>query len=148
MDKFKILYFFMLLYSFPSFWHERAAFPRSLFGRRHSGVVVWASSFGRRRSGGRLLANDVVATIFISLFFFFRFPPLFPPVLFPPSRPFLIEGVLRSKNLFSESGQEHPKYKRKTSFQTPSTILGPLVAILVLTGSAALQAVSKCPQRC
>ena len=54
-----------------------------------------------RRSGGRLLANDVVATIFISLFF-----PFFP---FPPSRPFLIEGVVGSKNLFSESCLECPK---------------------------------------
>ena len=47
--------------------------------------------------------NDVVATIFIRLFFFF------PPFLFSPSRPFLIEGVLGSKNLFSESCLERPK---------------------------------------
>ena len=59
----------------------------------------------RRSSGRRSTAgNDVVATIFIRLFFFF---PLFFPVFFflffSPSRPFLIEGVLGSKNLFSES---------------------------------------------
>ena len=38
----------------------------------------------------------------------------FPPLL----RHFLIEGVLRSKNLFSECWQEHPK------FQTPLATLG------------------------
>ena len=54
-----------------------------------------------RRSGGRLLANDVVATIFISLFFF-------SPVFFSPSSTFLIEGVLGSKNLISESCLERP----------------------------------------
>ena len=41
------------------YWYERAAFQRSLFGRCPS--------------SGRLLANDVMATIFISLFFFFFF---------------------------------------------------------------------------
>ena len=62
-------------------WRERAAFQRSAFGRSTAG-------------------NDVVATIFIRIFFFF-FPPFF--FRFSPSRPFLIEGVLGSKNLFSES---------------------------------------------
>ena len=72
------------------FWRERAAFQRSTAG------------------------NDVVATIFIRiflLFFFTRFFPVF-SVFFPffsPSRPFLIEGVLGSKNLFSESCLECPK---------------------------------------
>ena len=50
------------------FWHERAAFQ-------------W-SSFGRCPSGSRLLANDVVATIFISLFFFSPFPSPLPRFLF------------------------------------------------------------------
>ena len=62
-------------------------------------------AFGRSTAG-----NDVVATIFIRLFFFFPFFfPVFFPVFFSPSRPFLIEGVLGSKNLFSESCLERPK---------------------------------------
>ena len=65
------------------YWHKCAAFQRSVFGRSTAG-------------------NDVVATISISLFLFF-------PVFFPPSWPFLIEGVLGSKNLFSESWSELPK---------------------------------------
>ena len=75
-------------------WRERAAFQRSAFGRSTAG-------------------NDVVATIFICLFSFFFiyfFFPFFSPFFFPPpSRPFLIEGVLRSKNLFRESCLERPK---------------------------------------
>ena len=66
------------------FWRERAAFQQSAFGRSTAG-------------------NDVVATIFIRIFSCFFSPP------FPPSRPFLIEGVLGSKNLFSESCLERPK---------------------------------------
>ena len=65
------------------YWRERAAFQRSAFGRSTAG-------------------NDVVATIFIFIFFLFF-------LFFPPSRPFLIEGVLGSKNLFSESCLERPK---------------------------------------
>ena len=66
-------------------WHERAVFQQSAFGRSTAG-------------------NVVVATIFIIRFFFFS-------VFFsPPSRPFLIEGVLGSKNLFSESWLERPQY--------------------------------------
>ena len=49
-----------------------------------------------RRSTG----NDVVATISAIIFHFTIFSP--------PSRPFLIEGVLGSKNLFSESGSKWP----------------------------------------
>ena len=67
-----------------NFWRERAVFQRSAFGRSTA-------------------SNDVVATISICLFFFFS------PVFFSPSRPFLIEGVLGSKNLFSESCLECPK---------------------------------------
>ena len=51
-----------------------------------------------RRSGGRL-ATTLVATIFIIIFF---------PRFFSPSSPFLIEGVLGSKNLFSESDSKCP----------------------------------------
>ena len=54
-----------------------------------------------RRSGGQL-ATTLVATknVFIFFFLFFSF--------FSPSSPFLIEGVLGSKNLFSESGSKWP----------------------------------------
>ena len=60
-------------------WRERAAFQWSAFGRSTAG-------------------NDVVA-LFSSVF----------PRFSPPSRSFLIEGVLGSKNLFSESCLESPK---------------------------------------
>ena len=43
---------------------------------------------------------------------------------FSPSRPFLIEGVLGSKNLFSESCLKWPITLGWTPFQTPSAILG------------------------
>ena len=82
--------FFTFLCTYPYlflFWHEHAAFQRSAF----------------RRSTA---CNDVVATIFIRLFFFFS---IFSPRFFPLSRPSLIEGVLGSKNLFSESCLERPK---------------------------------------
>ena len=65
-------------------WHERAAFQRLAFGRLIAG-------------------NDVVATILISVFL----RSLFSSSLLP--LPFLIEGVLGSKNLFSESWPERPK---------------------------------------
>ena len=53
---------------------------------------------------GQLTAgNDVVATILISLFFSSVFSVFFPPLL-----PFLIEGVLGSKNLFIKSWPERP----------------------------------------
>ena len=55
-----------------AYLHEREAFQRSAFG--------WSTA-----------GNDVVATIIIRVFF---------PVFFsPPSRPFLIEGVIGTKNL-------------------------------------------------
>ena len=54
-------------------------------------------AFGRSTVG-----NDVVATIFIRLIFSFF------SVFFSPSRPFLIEGVLGSKNLFCKSCLECP----------------------------------------
>ena len=67
-----------------------------------------------RRSGGRL-ATTLVATKNVIIFFFFS----------PPSLPFLIEGVLGSKNLFSESCSEWPITYVYTPFQTPSAILWP-----------------------
>ena len=64
------------------YWHERAAFQRLAFGRSTAG-------------------NDVVATKNNIFFFFFLF--------FSPLSTFLIEGVLGSKNLFSESCLDRPK---------------------------------------
>ena len=62
---------------------------------------------GRRCSrsplGGRL-ATTLVATIFIIIFSIFHFFHS----IFSPSQPFLIEGVLGSKNLFCESGSKWP----------------------------------------
>ena len=66
-------------YYFLLFWHERSALQLV-------GVAV-----------GRL-ATTLVATIFIICFPFFS----------PPSSPFLIEGVLGSKNLFGKSWSERP----------------------------------------
>ena len=53
----------------------------------------------------RLTGNDVSGHYFHHYFF--------PPVFFSPSSPFLIEGVLGSKNLFSESYSEQPYYLRE-----------------------------------
>ena len=67
---------------------------------------------GRRCSrsplGGRL-ATTLVATIFIIIFSIFHFFHS----IFSPSQPFLIEGVLGSKNLFSESCLKWPHYYRE-----------------------------------
>ena len=60
------------LYSSGVCWHERASFQQSSFGRLTAG-------------------NDLVATILISLFFSTLCSS------FPPLLPFLIEGVLGSK---------------------------------------------------
>ena len=64
---------------------------------------------GRRCSrsplGGRL------ATTLVDRYFHHYFPFFFPH-FFSPSRPFLIEGVLGSKNLFSESCVKWPHYYR------------------------------------
>ena len=73
------------------YWHERRRCSRS-------------------PSGGRL-ATTLVDRYFHHYFFFF-----FPFFFFPfhsPSRPFLIEGVLGSKNLFSESCLKWPHYYRE-----------------------------------
>ena len=53
--------------------------------------------------------------------------PIFTILFFSPSQPFLIEGVLRLKNIFSESWREHPN--------TCWPFWGPLVAILDFWGS-------------
>ena len=59
-----------------------------------------------RRSGGRL-ETTLVATKKVFNFLNFFFFPFFSRFS-PPSSPFLIEGVLGSKNLFSESGSKWP----------------------------------------
>ena len=60
------------------------------------GTSVWRSS---RSAFGRSTGNDVVATINVIIFFLFFLFFFFSS----PSSTFLIEGVLGSKNLFSES---------------------------------------------
>ena len=50
----------------------------------------------------RLTGNNVSGHYFCR--YLFIFSPLFPVFFLPPSQPFLIEGELGSKNLFSESG--------------------------------------------
>ena len=59
---------------------------------------------------GSTAGNDEVATnnVILFLFFFFLFFSFFSFFFFPSST-FLIEGVLRSKNLLSESCLERPK---------------------------------------
>ena len=104
-------------------WRERAAFQRSAFGRSTAG-------------------NDVVATIFIRLFLFF--PPRF---FSSPSRPFLIEGVLGSKNLFSKVAWNAQKPRGRHISRPRRPFWGPLAAILDFAGGAALQAVRHC-RRC
>ena len=59
----------------------------------------------------------------------FLFIPVFPPVFFlffSPSRPFLIEGVLGSKNSFSESCLECQKKLRVDTFPGPIDHFGAL----------------------
>ena len=86
-----------------TYWHERAAFQRSAFGRLTAG-------------------NDVVAIIIISLFFFF-------PVFFPQSQPFLIEGVLGSKKLIQRK-LLRMKLRGRHLSRPCRPFWGPLMAIL------------------
>ena len=72
-------------------------------------------------------AYSIVMLVFFTFFHFFA-----------PSRTFFIEGVLVSLNLFYESCLEC----LITQGETPSAILGPLVAILEFAGVGALQVVS------
>ena len=77
-----------------------------------------------RRSTG----NDVSGHYFRRYFLFFFF-------FFSPSSTFLIEGSrIRSKNFLSESGSKQPNTQGYTPFQNPSTILGPMAAILDYEG--------------
>ena len=62
--------------------------------------------FSRSAFGGRL-ATTLVSGLLKHLYSIFFFP-LAPPLLTPLLRPFLIEGVLGSKNLFSKSCLERP----------------------------------------
>ena len=69
------------------------------------------------QSTGNDVSGHYFRHYFLLFFSFFIFSP--------PSRPFLIEGVLVSKNLFSESCLKWPITLGWTPFQTPSAILGP-----------------------
>ena len=66
---------------------------------------------------GARLETRLVATI--SAVIFFSFSPCV-----TPSLSFLIDGVLRSKNLFSKSCSEYHIYLGYTSFRLPSAFLG------------------------
>ena len=60
-----------------------------------------------------VVGNDASAPLFSQLFFtIFHFP------IFSLSQPFLVEGVIRSKNLFSEEGKTKKlELKYKTLFK-------------------------------
>ena len=73
-------------------------------GRSITSVFFWQERHCSWSPSGGWLARTLVATISIVFFFFFRVSP---------SRPFLIEGVLGSKNLFRESWRERPHYYRE-----------------------------------
>ena len=92
--------------NFCSFLLDFSTLPQVISASQRFGYVVLEHFWNVTRTWILSTAgNNVVATIFISLFFFvpvFLFP-------FPPSRPFLIEGVLGSKNLFSKSCLECPQ---------------------------------------
>ena len=84
-------------------WHQTLIEALTSEVPLQSPVGGGQKSFQRSAIGWSTAGNDVLATIIIGRFSFF------PPPIFPPSRPFLIEGVLGSKNLFSESCLECPK---------------------------------------
>ena len=67
----------------------------------------------------------------------------------PPFFLFLLRRNLFSKRECSDQKTYLAKVEGSAQkpFQTPSTILGPLAAIVGFAGGVALQAVSKCPQR-
>ena len=95
-----------------------------------------------RRSSGRCSGGRLLAMMYWPLFSLV-FSIFFPPVFFPPSRPFLIEGVLGSKNLFSESCLERPKNLGVDTFPDPVGHFGaPWGPYWILQ---ALQVVSECP---
>ena len=80
-------------------------------------------------------------------FFSFPSPPptffLFPPLLWS----FLREGVLGSKNLFSEVDRSTQKPTGSHLSRHHRPFWGPLAAILEFAGFAALQAGRECPVR-
>ena len=89
------LFFILLFPDFPK--HHQYTFVIGMSVRCSSRSV-----FGR--STGNDVSGHYKRHYFFSIFFFSS--SIFP---FSPSRPFLIEGVLGSKNLFSESCLERPK---------------------------------------
>ena len=83
---------------------------------KHSQLIPAYSIFdtsGRRCS--RSPSGSRLATTLVDRYFhhYFLFPFFFPFFFHFPSRPFLIEGVLGSKNLFSESCLKWPHYYRE-----------------------------------
>ena len=87
-----------------------------------------------RRSGGRL-AMMLVATMNIIIFF-------------SPSQPFLIQGVLGSKENYFAKVKASAQKPGGTHLSRPRRpFWGPLVAILDFAGCVALQVVSECPRR-
>ena len=101
-------------------WYERAVFQQSAFGSSTAG-------------------NDIVATIFIILFFCLF--PVFSPLTFSYRRSVRIQKLILRKLAGA------PKNIGVGTFPDPVRHLGPLAAILDLPGGAALQAVSECPLR-
>ena len=80
-------------------------------------------------------------------FHHYFFPPVF---FFSPSSPFLIEGVLGSKNLFSESDSKCPITQGQTPFKTPSAMAILDFEVFLLEGVLGLKNLftesdSKCP---
>ena len=95
----------------PVFWYHsfkwlflfRSPHPKILYFIYLCQKCLLARAIGipvSRRSGSQL-ATTLVASINVIISFF--------PFFSSPSRPFLIEWVLWSKKLFSESCREHPK---------------------------------------
>ena len=68
------------------------------------------------------------------LFLFFPFPPPFSPL-----RPFLIEGVLGSKNLFCKNLWKGPKARGRHLSRPRQPFWGQVVAILDFEGGAVVR---------
>ena len=86
--------------------------------QQHATVIIGTSGWRCSRSPlGGWLATTFVDRYFHRYFVFFS-------IFSSPSRPFLIEGVLGSKNLFSKSGSKWPITWGYTPFLTLLAILG------------------------
>ena len=110
------VYFLSLSFSF--------FLSHTIIGLTWSPLVIQCIGTSGRHSS-HLPFRQLTGTTIVDYYFHYSFPLLLPFFFSSPSQPFLIEGVLGSKNLFCESGREHPKTKGFTPFQPPSAILGP-----------------------